>query len=88
MSKEKKPWWMPVAHFAAHTAVGTLIFLIIGIPAVLLSYLVHWLESIGVSSFTILVLSFLENAITITDAMLFVVFLALGAFKAAKEFIE
>lgn len=89
MSKtEKKPWWSPIAHFAAHCTVGFIIFLIVGLPAVALSFLVHYLETIGVSPFTIAVLTTLEAALTIADAILFLIFLCLGIFRALKEFGE
>ena len=84
----KKPWWSAVAHFAASAVVGTAIFLIIGSVAVLLSFLVHWLEGVGVPPFTIAILAFLEGALTLTDAILFVVFLAVSLFRAIKEFTE
>lgn len=84
----KKPWYSPVAHFAASAVVGTAIFLIIGSVAVLLSFLIHWLEGLGVPPFTLAVLEFLEGALTITDAILFIVFLAVSLFRAIKEFTE
>ncbi|MBC2692687.1 MULTISPECIES: hypothetical protein [Pseudomonas] len=86
MSKTvKKPWWSPIAHFAAHCFVGSIIFIIIGLPAVGLSFLVHKLEAFGVNSLTIGVLTFLETALTITDAFLFLTFLSLGIYRAMKE---
>jgi hypothetical protein len=89
MSKTaKKPWWSPIAHFAAHCFVGFIIFIIIGLPAVALSFLVHKLETLGVSPLTIGVLTFLETALTIADAILFLIFLSLGIFRALKEFGE
>lgn len=87
MSKpHNKPWWSPIAHFAAHSAVGFIIFLIILVPSVVLSFLVHYLESQGVPGFTIMVLSFLENAIMVADATLFLIYMALGLYRTAKEF--
>ncbi|TCV51586.1 MULTISPECIES: hypothetical protein [Pseudomonas] len=89
MSKTvKKPWWNPIAHFAAHCFVGFIIFIIIGLPAVALSFLVHKLETLGVNPLTIGVLTFLETALTIADAILFLIFLSLGIFRALKEFGE
>ncbi|PMV89764.1 MULTISPECIES: hypothetical protein [unclassified Pseudomonas] len=86
MSKTvNQPWWSPIAHFAAHCFVGSIIFIIIGLPAVGLSFLVHYLESIGVSSVTIGVLTFLEVALTVTDGLLFLIYLALGIYRALKE---
>lgn len=86
-----KPWYSPVAHFAAHSAVGTVIFVIILLPAVGLNYLIHFLENLGgipLSSFTLAVFSMLENAITLADATLYVIFLVFGIYRAAKEITE
>ncbi|AVX93370.1 hypothetical protein [Pseudomonas psychrophila] len=86
MSKtEKTPWWSPIAHFAAHCFVGSIIFIIIGLPAVALSFLVHYLETIGVNALTIAVLTTLEVALSVTDALLFLIYLALGIYRALKE---
>lgn len=81
-----KHWWQPIAHFAGHTITGTLIFCIIATPAIGLSMLVHWLEKVDeVSRFTIIVLTYLEHAILIVDAVLFVVYLGFTAIHALKE---
>ncbi|VVP30423.1 hypothetical protein [Pseudomonas fluorescens] len=86
MSKTvKTPWWSPIAHFAAHCFVGSIIFIIIGLPAVALSFLVHELESIGVNALTIAVLTTLKVALSVTDALLFLIYLALGIYRALKE---
>jgi len=68
MSKtHKKPWWSPIAHFGAHGFVGTIIFLIIMVPAVLLNHLVQYLAKFGISDFTLLILGLLEHAIVLVD---------------------
>lgn len=90
MSKthNKKPWWSPIAHFGAHGFVGTIIFLIIMVPAVLLNHLVQYLAKFGISDFTLLILGLLEHAIVLVDAGLFFVFICIGAARAIKEFAE
>ena len=35
--QQKQKIWTPIVHFAAHTFVGSIIFLIVGLPAVGLS---------------------------------------------------
>ena len=87
MSKiHNKPWWLPIARFGAHTFVGTIIFLIILAPAVGLNYLVHYLENnASLSPLTIAIFSILDSVITLTDAVLYLIFLAFGLYRAAKE---
>ena len=74
----------PIVHFAAHVTVGSLLFLVIAAPAVGLSLLVHTLEAVHLDSFTVLVL-FLERAILVADAMLFITYLVVTAIKSVKE---
>lgn len=70
MSKtHKKPWWSPIAHFGAHGFVGTIIFLIIMVPAVLLNHLVQYLAKFGISDFTLLILGLLEHAIVLVGVV-------------------
>ncbi|AZG12042.1 MULTISPECIES: hypothetical protein [Cupriavidus] len=87
-TKHHKAWWAPVAHFAAHTVVGTLIFLIIGSVAVGLSLLIRFLETVGIPTFTLQVISFLEHTITIVDAVLYLVYLGITGYRAVKEMLE
>ena len=54
--QHKKSIWTPVVHFAAHTFVGSLLFVIVGAPAVGLSMLVHALEAAHLDGFTVEVL--------------------------------
>ncbi|WP_060515401.1 MULTISPECIES: hypothetical protein [Pseudomonas] len=89
MSKtHKKPWWNPIAHFAAHGFVGTVIFFIIMVPAVLLNHLVHYLADFGISKFTLDILTLLEQALVLADASLFFIFICIGAYRAIREFAE
>ena len=75
----------PIVHFAAHVTVSSLLFLVIAAPAVGLSLLVHTLEAVHLDSFTVLVLKFLERAILVADAMLFITYLVVTAIKSVKE---
>lgn len=81
-----KPWWAPIAHFAAHTVVGTAIFVIIGLPAVGLSLGIVWLEHLGVPAFPLEVLHFVEEALCVIDAGLFLLYVILTSYHALKEF--
>ena len=85
MNNKKNRLWTPVVHFGAHTLIGSVLFLIVGAPAVGLSMLVHALEAAHVDGFTVLVLSFLEHAILLADAGLFLTYLVVTAIKSVKE---
>lgn len=85
MHHNNKNFWTPIVHFAGHTFIGSVLFLIIGAPAVGLSLLVHALEAAHLDGFTIQVLGFLEHAILVADAGLFITYLVVTAFKSVKE---
>ena len=81
--QQKQKIWTPIVHFAAHTFVGSIIFLIVGLPAVGLSILVHMLGDAGIDTFTVLVLTLLERVILVADAVLFVVYLSVTALTSS-----
>jgi hypothetical protein len=84
----ERPWWAPIAHFAAHTTVGTAIFVIIGIPAVALSFGVDWLGAHGFPPFPVMVLHFVEEALCVVDACLFLVYILVTSYHAFREFLQ
>lgn len=88
MSNEKKHWWAPIIHFLKHTLVGTGIFVVVAVPAVVLNILVHFLEKIHVSAFVIKILEILEGVILTFDAIMFVIYLAIQGYKSIKEFLD
>ncbi|WP_165678536.1 hypothetical protein [Metapseudomonas otitidis] len=83
--KEHPPWYAPIVHFATHAVVGSIIFIIVGTPSVLLGWLVHKLRDWDVSEVTLTILQFLEYAILIMDAILFLSFLGFTTWSAIKE---
>lgn len=70
---------------AAHTLVGTILFLIVALPAVGLGLLEHQLESLALPKLTLLVIEGLEALLLATDALLFVVHIVRGLLDALKE---
>lgn len=83
--KDKDHWFAPVAHFAAHSVVGSLVFIIIALPAFGLGHLVKWLDLQGTSAYVLAVLTYLEYAIVTIDALAFFWHLLYSAYKAFKE---
>jgi hypothetical protein len=82
---KQKHWFAPVAHFAAHATVGSLVFLIIALPAFGLGLLVNWLRTQGTASYVLGVLTFLEYSIVTIDACAFLWHLVYSTYKAFKE---
>jgi hypothetical protein len=74
----------PIFEFLNHTAVGTIIFMIIAIPAIALSILVDYLKLIQVQAFTIQVLALLEHAILMIDAAFFISYFLISSIKTLK----
>lgn len=84
----KKQWYTPLVNFLVHAIMGTLIFLTIGAPAVALSLLVHYLETLHVPGFTIFVLTFLEQAILLIDAIAVVIYVTVAMYRELKELLQ
>jgi hypothetical protein len=74
-----------IAHFAGHMFQGSVIFVLIAVFGVGLSYGVEFLHTLHVSAFTLWVLTFLENTILVVDALLFFMQLVTSVWKAVKE---
>lgn len=85
MSNLRKNWWSPIVHFVTHTLVGSLIFVIIALPAYGLGELVHWLKAHGSSEYVVGVLTLLEYAIVTLDALLLLWHLVTTGIAAIKE---
>lgn len=85
MREERKIVGSFLAHFSGHVAIGVILFVVVGAPAVGLSLLVRFLEGYGIDGFTVSVLVFLEHAILVADASLFLIYLAATAYSFIKE---
>lgn len=86
--KENKIWWEPIAHFAGHIFVGTVIFLIMGSVSVGLSLLVHSMSEIkNIPPFTIHVLTGVEYIILVVDSVLYLAYIGTAAWGSMKEML-
>lgn len=85
MSSPQKAWWSPIVHFLTHTLVGSMIFVIIALPAYGLGELVHWLKASGSSEYVVGVFTLLEYAIVTLDAVLLLWHLVTTGIAAMKE---
>ncbi len=81
-------WWTPIVNFVVHSIVGTAIFLVVGVPAVILSLLVHALEGVRVSPTTLFILSLLEHAILIVDAVAVIVYIGIASYRELEGWMD
>lgn len=81
-----KPWYLPVINFGTHALVGFLIFVVVGLPAVCLNLLVHFLETtLHMSGFVIYALTFLESVILLIDVASVTYYIVVKSYKEIKE---
>ncbi len=76
-----------VGRFLGHMLTSTAIFVIIALPAVGLWFLIGYLEGIGVSGATLLMLTGLKYAILAVDVFLCLAYLFISALKAVREML-
>jgi predicted membrane channel-forming protein YqfA (hemolysin III family) len=86
-SGDHKKWYTPILNFATHALVGTLIFLIVALPAIGLEHLVHMAEGWGTSAFVVSVMVFLERAILVLDAGAVLLYILVSTYKEIKEML-
>jgi hypothetical protein len=86
MSKGPLSGWKAVVHLLTHAFFGMVIFAIVAIPAVLLGLAVKWLERHGYAGgFVVGVLTFMEYAVLVADAALYLFLVGKALYKAAVE---
>ena len=86
--KHQQTWWAPVVHFGVHVVVGSLIFVLISLPAFGLGLLVQYLAMKGTAPYVIQVLTLLEYAIVTIDAVAFLAYLVITGINAVREMTE
>lgn len=83
--QEPSKWWAPIVHFLTHAVIGSVIFILVALPAWGLDWLVELLEGHHVQHYTAQVLTLLADAIVTLDALLVLAYFGLAAWKALKE---
>ena len=81
---EQKGWWHPLWRFAVHSFVGSALFVVIAIPAILLNLAVTWLEHQHLTRALIIGLEVAEYFLFVVDLLLFGWFVLRAAWHAAK----
>ncbi len=81
---QPKGWWHPLWRFAVHSVVGSALFVVIAVPAVLLSLAVNWLEAKQIATGIVTGLKVAEYFLFGVDLLLFAWFVLKAAWHAAK----
>ena len=81
-------WWSPVVHFGVHVLAGSLIFVLISLPASGLGLLVQYLAQNGTALYVIQVLTVLEYAIVTLDALVLLTYLVYTSIYSLKEMTQ
>ena len=78
-------WWRPFAHFLGHTCAGAALFMVIAGLSVGLALWVKFLQTLGMSEFTLWTLTALEHIILVADVGLFLVYMFIGGIRFYRE---
>lgn len=81
----EKVWWEPIWAFAVHSIVGTTVFVLIAVPAILLNVAIKWLGERNVSPYLLGGLACAEYLLFTVDLLLFVIFIIRTARRAVRE---
>jgi cation transporter-like permease len=85
MAETESKWWHPLWKFFVHTFVGTLIFILITIPAWALSLYVKFLTDRGLNPTLVGGMQLAEYFLFGVDLLLFGWFVARAAIRAGRE---
>ena len=77
-----------IGHFVGHVALGTLGFVALAIPAIILSIAAHYLAETPVSTFVINVLLFIHYSLLVIDTVMFAAYVLVSIYDAVKELIR
>jgi hypothetical protein len=68
-------WWAYLVDFAVHILTGTGVFFVVALPAVVLDFVLHWLEGFVTSSLILGGLVVSKHALFAVDLALFLIYL-------------
>lgn len=77
-----------IGHFVGHVCLGTVGFVALAIPAILLSLAAHYLEQTPVSLFVIDVLLGIHYFLLSVDSVVFAAYILVSIYEAAKELLR
>jgi membrane-bound ClpP family serine protease len=79
---------MHVLNFVVHAVVGALLFLAVGLPALILNLITHQMEALGPSGFTLLILTLVEHTILIFDGVAVLVYIGVSTWRELKDMLN
>jgi hypothetical protein len=77
-----------IGHFVGHVVLGTVGFVALAIPAVLLSAAAHYLDMLPVSRIVVEVLLWVHYSLLVVDTGMFAAYILVSIYGAAKELIR
>lgn len=85
-TEENTPlWWAPILEFLIHAIVGTILFILIALPAIGLNLLIHLFQTeLALNPLVILSFTLVEYAILSSDLFLFAVFIVRSTSRTMK----
>src|SRR5687768_4272132 len=83
--RPRESWFKSVLELAVHIVVGSLIFLVVALPAALLNILTEHLTQWGVDSTIAIGLRVSGYAILLADLILFLVFIARTSYRFMRQ---
>ena len=75
-------------HFTRHVVIGVLLFVVVGLAAVVLKYFNDWLIAIGMPSVVTKTTHFLEIGVFIVDVICFTFLLFAEVYSLCREIYE
>jgi uncharacterized membrane protein YidH (DUF202 family) len=85
--RERK-WYTPILNFATHTAIGTVIFVIVLSAALVLDWLMRLAEEHHFSAFVVTTLELLSRGILLVDSVAVLVYLLVTTYREIKEMLR
>jgi len=86
--KKKKNWWEPVALFASHIGIATVILLLLSAAASGTAMLLRQLEYLALPPFTLWLLTILDHATLAAGALLYLGLLGTHTWRVLKEMLK
>jgi hypothetical protein len=77
-----------IGHFVGHVCLGTVGFIALAIPAIVLSIAAHYLKATPVSQFVVDVLLWVHYSLLVVDTLMFAAYILVSIYDAAKELVR
>lgn len=86
--EKQSPWWKPIPNFASRTIIGPVAFTLVAAPTAYVVVIVRTVDRLGASRFVVYVLTYLEYAFLISDAVFFTFWIVREIWKAIRGKFE